>query len=324
MAVGLPRSPLTVPGAALSAVRRLIFPPLPPEPAPLRGDALHRRVRLIELRARRVLRDQLAGEYRSAFRGQGLEFADVRPYAPGDDVRSIDWKATARLREPYVRRYVEEREQTLFLLVDVSASTAFGPPGRSVRDIGLEIAATLGLAAARGNDHVGAVAFGDRIEYSVAPAKRPQHVWRIVRDLLTQAGTGTDLAAAFDYAGRLLRRRAIIVIISDFATEQPPEVWRAALRRLGLRHDVVAIAVRHPAESALPGGGLVQWADSETGALLLTDRERAAAQTDALQRERSALDQRLRGCGVDAIVINAERDWTAPLLGLLRERQRRP
>ena len=320
MTAGRLRSPLT----ALSAAFRLIFPPLPPEPAPLRGEALHRRVRLIELRARRALRDQLAGEYRSAFRGQGLEFADVRPYAPGDDVRSIDWKATARLREPYVRRYVEERQQTVLLLVDVSASTAFGRRGQSVRDVGLEIAATLGLAAARGNDHVGAVAFSDRIEYSVAPSRRTQHVWRIIRDLLVQSGTGTDLAGAFDYAGQLLRRRTIIVIISDFVADQPPEIWRAALRRLGLRHDVVAIAVRHSAESALPGGGIVQWSDSESGAALLADRERAAAQTAALQRERHALEQQLRGCGVDALVIDAERDWTTPLLGLLRERQRRP
>lgn len=310
--------------ALLRALRTTLFPPLPPAPAPPAGDELRRRVRQIELRARRVLRDQLAGEYASAFRGRGLEFADIRPYAPGDDVRSIDWKATARLREPYVRRYVEEREQTVLLLIDVSASTAFGPPGRSVRDIGLEIAATLGLAAARGNDHVGAVAFSDRIEYSVAPAKHPQHVWRIVRDLLTQSGSGTDLAAAFDYAGRLLRRRAIVVVISDFAAAEPGAQWQAALRRLGLRHDVVVLAVRHSAESALPGGGIVQWADSESGQILLADAPRAQAQAAALQRERDALEQQLRACGVDALVLDAERDWTAPLLGLLRERRRRP
>ena len=313
-----------MPAALLRALRTTLFPPLPPQPAAPAGDDLRRRVRRIELRARRVLRDQLAGEYASAFRGRGLEFADIRPYAPGDDVRSIDWKATARLREPYVRRYVEEREQTVLLLIDVSASTAFGPPGRSVRDIALEIGATLGLAAARGNDQVGAVAFSERIEYGVAPAKRPQHVWRIVRDLLTQSGNATDLAGAFDYARRLLRRRSIVVVISDFTTDEPPAHWQAALRRLGLRHDVVALAVRHPAESALPGGGIVQWADSESGRLLLVDAPRAQAQAAALQRERDALEQQLRACGVDALVLDAERDWTAPLLGLLRERRLRP
>ena len=313
-----------MPAVLLRTLRTTLFPPLPPQPAAPAGDDLRRRVRRIELRARRVLRDQLAGEYASAFRGRGLEFADIRPYAPGDDVRSIDWKATARLREPYVRRYVEEREQTVLLLIDVSASTAFGPPGRSVRDIALEIGATLGLAAARGNDHVGAVAFGDRIEYSVAPAKRPQHVWRIVRDLLTQSGAGTDLAGAFDYAGRLLRRRSIVVVISDFAADGPAAHWQAALRRLGLRHDVVALAVRHSAESALPGGGIVQWADSESGRLLLADTPRAQVQATALRGERDALEQQLRACGVDALVLDAERDWTAPLLGLLRERRLRP
>lgn len=313
-----------MPAALLRALRTTLFPPLPALPAAPAGDDLRRRVRRIELHARRVLRDQLAGEYASAFRGRGLEFADIRPYAPGDDVRSIDWKATARLREPYVRRYVEEREQTVLLLIDVSTSTAFGPPGRSVRDIALEIAATLGLAAARGNDHVGAVAFGDRIEYSVAPARRPQHVWRIVRDLLTQSGNGTDLAGAFDYAGRLLRRRSIVVVISDYAADEPPAHWQAALRRLGLRHDVVALAVRHSAESALPGGGIVQWADSESGRLLLADAPHAQVQAAALRGERDALEQQLRACGVDALVLDAERDWTAPLLGLLRERRLRP
>ena len=308
----------------LQSLRTALFPPLPAEPAPLRGEALRRRVGEIELRARRVLRDQLAGEYRSAFRGRGLEFADVRPYAPGDDVRSIDWKATARLRAPYVRRYVEEREQTVLLLVDVSASTAFGRAGRSVRDVGLEIAATLGLAAARSNDQVGAAAFSDQIEYGVAPSGRTQHVQRIVRDLLTQSGAGTDLAGAFNYAERLLRRRAIVVIISDFASGEPSEVWRAALRRLGRRHDVVAIAVRHQGESALPTSGLAQWADSESGAALLADAGLAEAQSAALRRERAALEAQLRGCGVDALVIDAERDWSGPLLALLRERQRRP
>ena len=138
--------------ALLRALRDALFPPLPPPAAPPQGDDLRRQVRQIELRARRVLRGQLTGEYRSAFRGRGLEFADVRPYAPGDDVRSIDWKATARLRAAYVRRYTEEREQTVLLLLDVSASTAFGRSGRSVRAVGLEIAAVLGLAAARSKD----------------------------------------------------------------------------------------------------------------------------------------------------------------------------
>ena len=310
---------------ALRTALRLIMPPLPAEP-PLaeRDDALRRRVRQIELRARRALRDQLAGEYRSAFRGRGLEFADVRPYAPGDDVRSIDWKATARLREPYVRRYVEEREQTVLLVVDVSASTAFGRRGRSVRDVGLEIAAVLGLAAARSNDHVGAVAFSERIEHSVAPAKRPQHVWRIIRDLLTQSGQGTDLAGAFQYVGRLLRRRAIVVIISDFASDEPPSQWQSALRRLGLRHDVVAIAVRHRGEAALPTGGIVQWADSESGVVLLADAGRAEAQAAALARGRDDLKAQLRSCGVDVLLLDAERDWLPPLMGLLRERRQRP
>ena len=180
-------------------------------------------------------------------------------------MRSIDWKATARLRAPFVRRYVEEREQTVLLVVDVSASTDFGRSGRSVRDVSLEIAAAIGLAASRSNDHVGAVAFSDRIELSIAPARQHRHVLRIIRDLLTRSGEGTDLAGALDYALRLLRRSAIVILVSDFSTAEPAATWQAALRRLGLRHDVVAIAVRDPHEAELPAGGLVQWQDAESG-----------------------------------------------------------
>lgn len=304
----------------LRSLREGLFPSLPPlRPAP-RGEALRRDVRRIELRARRALRDQLAGEYRSAFRGRGLEFSDVRPYAPGDDVRSIDWKATARLREPYVRRYVEEREQTVLLLVDVSASTDFGRGGRSVREVGLEVAAVLGLAAAHSNDLVGAVAFSGRIEHSVAPAKRPQHILRIIRDLLEQSGAGTDLEAAFAYAERLLRRRAVVLVISDFISPEPPAVWQAALRRLALRHDVLAIVIRDPADAVLPAGGIVQWADSESGAVLLADSGRAAAQAAALRVGRGEIDAQLRAAGADVLLLDTERDWTHPLLALLRRR----
>ena len=307
----------------LRTLRETLFPPLPPPAGPLEGDELRRRVRQIEIRARRVLRDQLAGEYRSAFRGSGLEFAEVRPYAAGDDVRSIDWKATARLRAPFVRRYVEEREQTVLLVVDVSASTDFGRSGRSVRDVALEIAAAIGLAASRSNDHVGAIAFSDRIELSIAPARQHQHVLRIIRDLLTRSGEGTDLAGALDYALRLLRRSAIVIILSDFATAEPAATWQAALRRLGLRHDVVAIAVRDPHEAELPAGGLVQWQDAESAALLLADAQRSAAQSAALRGERDDLQTQLRGCGVDVLMINTERDWAPPLFALLRERRHR-
>jgi len=164
-------------------------------------DEIRRQVRHIEVRARRALRDELAGEYRTAFRGRGLEFAELQPYNPGDDVRSIDWKATARLRTPVVRRYVEEREQTVLILVDVSGSMGYAASGPSVRDRAVEIAGVLGLAAAAANDVVGMAAFATDVVLAVPPAKGSSHVLRMLRDLLTlRAGGRTELARALRYA----------------------------------------------------------------------------------------------------------------------------
>ena len=288
-------------------------------------ERIRRQVRAIEIRARRLLRDQLAGEFRSAFRGRGLEFAEIRQYLPGDEVRQIDWKVTARLAQPYVRQYVEEREQSVMLLLDVSASTDFGTVGRSVRSLATELAGVLGFAAAFANDLVGVVAFSDRVEYTLPPRKGANHVLRMLRDLLRLEpyGRETTLAAALDYAGRLTRRRSVIFVISDFLTVPRDDPWESALRRLSLRHDVVAIALRDPHEAALPGGGIVSVADSETGVRQLVGRPEAERAATLVREQRARLERRLRATGADALTLTTDDDYFPRLVGLFRARRRR-
>ncbi len=290
-------------------------------------EDVRRQVRLIEVRARRAMRDALAGDYRTAFRGRGLEFAELQPYRPGDDVRAIDWKATARLREPVVRRYVEEREQTVLLLVDVSGSMGYAASGASVRERAVEIAGVLGLAAADANDIVGAAAFATDVVLAVPPAKGASHMLRIVRDLLTQAGGGrTELGRALRYAGRVMPRRGVIIIISDFIPTHPDHIWDAELARLSRRHDVVAICVRDARETDLEvaQGGVVQWGGAERGDVLRVDDVAARAQQGALLSERRGILSRLRACGCDAVLVETHDDWLPTVAKLFRERRSRP
>lgn len=290
-------------------------------------DDVRREVRRIEIRARRAMRDALSGQYRTAFRGRGLEFAELRPYSPGDDVRAIDWKATARLRTPVVRRYVEEREQTIMFLVDVSGSMAYAASGASVRDRAIEIAGVLGMAAAAANDLVGMAAFNTDVVMSVAPAKGSSHVLRMLRDLLRQPiGGRTELARALRYVGRVMRKRGVVIVISDFVATHPDHVWEPALAQLARRHDVVAICLRDRREvglAAANGAGLVHWGGSERGDTLLADRESAQRQELALRAEQHGMLQRIRHCGCDAVLIGTDDDWIPTLIGLFHQRRSR-
>ena len=309
-------------------IREWIAPPLPERRAPAPNiDDVRRQVRLIEVRARRAMRDALAGDYRTAFRGRGLEFAELQPYRPGDDVRAIDWKATARLREPVVRRYVEEREQTVLLLVDVSGSMGYAASGASVCQRAVEVAGVLGLAAADANDLVGVAAFATDIVLAVPPAKGAGHMLRIIRDLLTRpAGGRTELARALRYAGRVMPRRGVIIVISDFIPTHPDHIWDAELAKLSRRHDVVAICVRDEREADLSRthGGIVQWGGAERGDVLLGDAAAASAQQTALNAQRRQILSRLRGCGCDAVLIQTHDDWVAAVANLFRQRRSRP
>jgi len=304
-------------------------------------------VRLIELRTRGWVDSVFSGEYHSIFRGQGIEFAEVRAYQEGDDVRTIDWNVTARMGHPYVKKHVEARELTVLLAVDLSGSEQFGTRGRFKAELAAELAAVLALSAVRNNDRVGLLLFTDRIEHVVPPKKGRRHVLRLIRDLLAfqPAGRGTDLAAALDYLGRLLRHRAIIFLLSDFLLPAPegamngagqgspahpaePDAlpdWARALRRVAGRHDVVAISIRDSAEEALPAAGLLVLTDPETGEEVAVDTSRAdvrRAYRELALREREATRRILRRLGVDEVPVTTDGSYIGPLLAFFRRREK--
>ena len=310
-------------------LRDWLAPPVPvPASRERTVEQIRSQVRQIEIRARRARRDVLAGEYRTVFRGRGLEFSELRPYIPGDEVRDIDWKATARSRQPMVRQYVEEREQSLLLLVDCSASMAYSASGDSVYGRTVEIAGVLGLAAAASNDRVGVAGFAEQIRFALPPEKGERHLLRIIRELLRLPPEGgTDLLLALRYAGRVMRRRGVIVVISDFVDEQAGPSWQAELARLARRHDVVAIALRDPRATALTDAdqrAIVQWSATEQVTPVLSDRARARWLERSLVAERLRLRATLQDCGVDALLLSTDEDWLPALAGWMRQRRQRP
>ena len=285
-------------------------------------EAAHE-VRRIEITTRHLVRDIVAGEYSSAFRGRGVEFAEVREYQPGDDVRTIDWNVTARLGAAYVKRYLEERELSVLFLVDASASGRFGSRLRTKRELGAEVTAVLALAAARNNDRIGAMFFTDRVEYYLAPAKGRRHVLRLISDLLTfePAHPGTDLGAALRELEPTLRRRAVIFVLSDFLAAGHD----AVLGRLARRHDVVGLQLVDPRERSLPEAGLVTLWDPETGAWRRVDTDAPAVRRYFAERAEAfdrRLAQTLRELNVDLLRLETAKSYAEPLLTFFRRRER--
>lgn len=293
---------------------------------PAAGAALHdvlRQVRRIELRTRGLVTSRFAGEYHSVFKGQGIEFVEVRPYLPGDDVRTLDWNVSARTGEAHVKKYVEERELTVLLAVDVSGSMGFGTRGRLKREAAAELAATLAMSAVRNNDRVGLLAFTDRVEAFVPPRKGRRHVLRLVRDLLAlrPEGRGTDAAHAVSYATRVLRSRSILFLVSDF--HDPSAELDRALATASFRHDVVPVTLRDPADAELPDVGLLAVRDPETGATSTVDTRRAARFAAAAEEERLRVRATFRRLGLDEIELRSDLPLTGPLLAFFRRRERR-
>lgn len=291
------------------------MPAIPPE--------VLKQVKQIELRTRGLVSSLFAGEYRSVFRGQGMEFAEVRAYEQGDDFRAIDWNVSARLASPYVKTFTEERELTLMLLVDQSGSTRFGEP-RTKAALAVEVAAVLALAAARHNDRVGALLFADSVERVVPPAKGRRHALRVIRDLVAfqPAGRRTNLAASLLYAGELLWHRSIVVVLSDFFATG----WEGPLRRLTSRHEVVAITVDDPREHQLPDAGWIELDDAESDRRVLVDAGSPAVRERVkLLADRRRLDRHrgLTAAGVDHIALSTDRDYTVPLHRAFAMRARR-
>lgn len=289
----------------------------------LTGEQLER-IRRLEIRTRRRVRTLLAGEYHSAFRGQGMDFAEVREYVPGDEVRSLDWNVSARMGAPYVKVFQEERELNVLLAVDVSASGQFGREGTGKRDWMAELGAVLAYSAMRNGDKVGLVLFSDRVELHVPPAKGTRHGLRLIRDLLAHKpqGRGTDLEGLLQHLRRVQKKRAVVFLVSDFLAPLDAR----ALRALARRHDVVALSVRDPWEEELPDLGLLRLEDLESGRRGWLDSSDPAARAwwSARARERTqALDSTLRAAAVDQVPLRAGEDPVRPLERFFQLRSRR-
>lgn len=283
-----------------------------------------RQVRYIEMRTRGLVNSLFAGEYRSVFKGQGMEFAEVREYIPGDEVRAIDWNVTARMRRPFVRRYEEERELTVVLAVDLSGSERFGTARRFKGELAVELAAVLALAAVRNNDRVGLVLFTDRVEHVVRPRKGRRHALRLLRDLLAAVpeGRGTRVGAASEYVAKMLGHKAIVFLVSDFVD---PDL-EGPLKRLALRHDVVAVTVEDPGEQTLPDIGLARFSDPETGEVVDVDTGDArvrAAFDERVGSERAARERLFRRLAIDEVAVRTDGGYVEPLLRFFRTRETR-
>jgi uncharacterized protein (DUF58 family) len=281
-------------------------------------------VRKIQIRTSHLVTDLFAGQYQSVFKGRGMEFAEVRLYQPGDEVRTIDWNVTARTGQPHVKRFTEERELTVMLLVDSSASTHFGSVRQFKQELAAEIAALFAFSAITNNDKVGLAIFSDRIEMSLPPRKGNRHVLRVIREILNHvpAGRGTDIPMALDHLNKVTRRRCVVLLLSDFLA---PEL-RRPLRVANRRHDLIAVVLEDPRESELPALGMIALEDPESGETTLVDtsdrriREEFARRRAAARQER---DRMLRSLDVDAICVRTDRPYTQAMLRFFREREKR-
>lgn len=283
-----------------------------------------RQVKLIELRTRGLVNTVFSGEYQSVFKGHGMEFAEVREYAPGDDYRTIDWNVSARIGHPYVKKYTEERELTVLFAVDLSGSAQFGTRGRFKAEVAAEIAAVIAMAAIKNNDRVGLLLFTDRIEQFVPPKKGRRHALRLIRDLLAfePSGRGTDLSTALDYVGRVLSHSAIVFLISDFLDDG----FEKSLKVISRRHDLVAITVADPREQALPDVGFLELYDAETDQRVVLDSGNrfVREQFEYLAGEEQVqLRRLLRRLSVDQIEIQTDRSYVPPLINFFRARERK-
>ncbi|NGO39901.1 DUF58 domain-containing protein [Limisphaera ngatamarikiensis] len=310
-----------------------------------------KKIRQIEIRTNRLVTETLAGQYHSVFRGQGMNFEEVREYQPGDEVRAIDWNVTARMNHPFVKRFVEERELTVLLVVDVSGSGWFGSVEPSKRELAAEVASVLAFSALRNNDKVGLVLFSEGVEAFVPPRKGRRHVLRVIREILfyEPRRRGTDLPAALEFVLRVMRRRAIVVLISDFLATEPSGAGPAAvlqprtmgpmfqlaplgpdtvslLRQVNRRHDLVAVQVLDRYEAELPALGRLMLEDVETGELLeidTGDARRREQFSEQQARRQAELARTFRMAGVDAILLRTDRPYEGELARFFEMREHR-
>ena len=283
-----------------------------------------KKVRQIEIRTNRVVDNLLGGAYHSAFKGQGMEFEEVREYQAGDEIRMIDWNVTARVGSPFVKRYREERELTVLLVVDVSPSERFGTAGQQKNELAAEFSALIAFSAIRNNDKVGLLLFTDDVEMFIPPKKGKKHVLRVIRELLTfePRSRGTDISEALRFLARVERRRATVFLISDFIAID----YEKTLSAVRAKHDVVAVRTSDPRETELPDVGLITLEDAETGEILVVDSRSARIRRlfqDRAQEDRSRQESLLRSLKVDELEIITGRPYVKELSNFFRLREKK-
>jgi uncharacterized protein (DUF58 family) len=288
------------------------------------SEELAKKIRILQITTRKVVNDVLAGEYGSVFRGRGMEFDEVREYMPGDEIRTIDWNVTARTGTPYVKRFVEERELTVMFVVDLSASGEFGSVNKLKNEVAAEFCSLLAFSAVKNNDKVGLIVFTDQIEMYIPPKKGTQHVLRVIRELLNfkPRQASTDIEGALDFLGKVIKKRSVVFLVSDFQAEG----FEKPMRVIGKRHDLVAVSVVDPREVSLPDVGLVELEDAETGEIVLLDTGNAGIRKryERLGREQSDHFRELfSSMGVDQIEVMTDRDYVPNLVRFFRTRERR-
>ena len=291
-----------------------------------------KKVRRIEIHTKRLVNDTLAGQYHSVFKGRGMDFDEVREYSPGDEVRTIDWHVTARAGRPFVKKFVEERERTLVLMVDVSASEDFGSGAQSKRELAAELASVLAFSAIRNTDKVGLVLFTDQVELYVPPRKGRRHGLRIVREILgfEPQSRGTDIVNALDFVNDVVSRRSVVFLISDFQVpgamgDSLPSL-RKAIGQTNRRHDLVALPIDDARENGMPNVGIVTIEDSETGELVEIDTANDALRqrfAEIAQDRTAQLQRAFTGEAVDSLRITTDQSYVAPLMAFFKNRKRK-
>ncbi|CAK8714034.1 DUF58 domain-containing protein [Candidatus Electronema halotolerans] len=290
------------------------------------------KVRQIEVRTRRLADNTLAGSYHSVFKGRGMNFDEVREYVPGDDIRAIDWNVTARTGVPHVKKFTEERELTIMLVIDLSASGSFGSGSRSKREVMAELAAALAFSAVRNNDKVGLLLFSDFTELFISPNKGRSHILRVIRETLffQPQGRGTNIIGALDFFRQVTKRRCVTFLISDFCLpgdfDDSLQKLRPKLQVTGRRHDLIAVSVIDPRELELPQAGWITLEDAESGEQILLNTADAwtrQAYTNLTRDQRGRFARTVRGLGIDLLELSTDKPYLAALMDFFRSRSQR-
>ncbi len=289
----------------------------------LSPELLHR-IKAIQVKTNYLVNDIMAGEYVSAFKGRGMEFSEVREYQPGDDVRLIDWNVTARMNQPFIKEFKEERELTLMLLVDVSSSGGFGTHDKLKNEVSAEIASILAFAAIKNNDKIGLIVFSDKIEHTIPPKKGKAHIWNIIRTILNfkPEGKGTNISLPLEYLLNVQKRKTTAFLISDFQDDG----YEDALKLAKQKHDLIAISITDPREESLPDVGLIQLEDPESGNILLVDthdKQMTQKYSQQFQEKREKRKKYFHSIDIDTIEIQTNRPLTDPIIRYFKMREKR-